>query len=92
MIGTREAQPIGQLWPNLFRPITIRISPPMLFGGVSASDPLALRRVTDQIMFELRRLSGQEYVDTYCKRGEEALCEADATPILAGAPMDAVPA
>jgi len=92
MIGTREAQPIGQVWPNLFRPITIRISPPMLFGGVSASDHLALRRVTDQIMFELRRLSGQDYVDTYCKRGEEALCEAEATPILAGPPLDAVPA
>src|SRR5215207_3724488 len=25
MVGTREAQPIGQAMPNLFRPITIRI-------------------------------------------------------------------
>src|SRR3954451_9250908 len=36
MIGTREAQPIGQVMPNLFRPITIRISPPMRFDHLSS--------------------------------------------------------
>jgi 1-acyl-sn-glycerol-3-phosphate acyltransferase len=87
MIGTREAQPIGQLWPNLFRPVTIRISAPMRFDDCDADDRLALRQVTDQIMFELRRLSGQEYVERYCKRGEEAVIEPEATPILSGPPL-----
>src|SRR5881275_255024 len=32
MIGTREAQPIGQAMPRLFMPITIRISPTMTFA------------------------------------------------------------
>ena len=27
-----------------------------------------LRRITDEVMFELRALSGQEYVDRYAKR------------------------
>jgi len=70
MIGTREAQPIGQVMPNLFRPITVRISRPLDFGRYvdRADDPLVLRQITDEIMFELRELSGQDYVDRYCKR------------------------
>src|SRR5207253_9544510 len=65
MIGTREAQPIGQVWPKWFSPITIRFSPPMDFDRYAsrAEDPTALRSITDEIMFELRALSGQEYVD-----------------------------
>jgi 1-acyl-sn-glycerol-3-phosphate acyltransferase len=33
-----------------------------------ADDPRALRQITDEIMFELRQLSGQEYVDSYAAR------------------------
>jgi 1-acyl-sn-glycerol-3-phosphate acyltransferase len=73
MIGTREAQPIGQLIPNVFRPITIRLSRPMDFSRYATrnDDPLVLRQITDEIMFELRELSGQEYVDRYCKRASD---------------------
>ena len=31
-----------------------------------------LRQITDEIMFELRELSGQEYVPTYAKRKDAA--------------------
>jgi 1-acyl-sn-glycerol-3-phosphate acyltransferase len=78
MIGTREAQPIGQVMPNLFRTITIRISEPMRFDRYTAraSDPKVLRQVTDEIMFELRELSGQEYVDSYAvRKGGVAVAE-----------------
>jgi len=77
MIGTREAQPIGQIRPNIFRPITIRFSKPLDFGRYAdrADDPLILRRITDEIMFELRELSGQTYVDQYCKRSSETATE-----------------
>ena len=73
MIGTREAQPIGQGRPNPFRRITIRISRPLDFGRYAGrpADPLVLRQVTDEIMFELRELSGQNYADQYCKRTSE---------------------
>ena len=73
MIGTREAQPIGQVRPNLWRPITIRISRPLDFGRHAdrAGDPLVLRRITDEIMWELRELSGQTYADHYCRRAAD---------------------
>jgi 1-acyl-sn-glycerol-3-phosphate acyltransferase len=70
MIGTAEAQPIGQVVPRFFMPITIRFSKPLRFDRYAdrADDPLVLRQITDEIMFELRELSGQEYVNTYAKR------------------------
>jgi 1-acyl-sn-glycerol-3-phosphate acyltransferase len=72
MIGTREAQPIGQVKPNFFSPIGVKFSKPMYFDKYAdrADDPRVLRQITDEIMFELRSLSGQEYVDRYAKRGE----------------------
>ena len=74
MIGTREAQPIGQVKPNFFSPITVRISPRIDVAGIKGAtaegDPTVLRRITDDIMFELAQMSGQEYVDRYAKRGE----------------------
>ena len=73
-VGTREAQPIGQPMPRLFMPITIRFSKPLDFSRYydRADDPLVLRQVTDEIMFELRELSGQEYVNQYAKRKDDA--------------------
>src|SRR5947208_12611890 len=84
MIGTREAQPIGQVKPNFRSPITIKISPPMTFDRYTdrASDPKVLRQITDEIMFELRGLSGQEYVDHYAKRHEPDSIEAP--PVVIG--------
>lgn len=74
MVGTREAQPIGQVKPNFFSPITVRISTPIDVAGIKSAtaegDPTVLRRITDDVMFELAQLSGQEYVDRYAKRGE----------------------
>jgi 1-acyl-sn-glycerol-3-phosphate acyltransferase len=74
MIGTREAQPIGQVKPNFFSPITVRIGPAIdvshVMGSATEGDPTVLRRITDDVMFELAMLSGQEYVDRYAKRGE----------------------
>jgi 1-acyl-sn-glycerol-3-phosphate acyltransferase len=90
MIGTREAQPIGQAMPNLFRPITIRIGRPLTFDHVRerSDDPMVLRQVTDEVMFELRNLSGQEYVNHYAKRRDpEAIPPAEPTPVLAGPPV-----
>lgn len=89
MIGTREAQPIGQVKPNFFMPITIKISKPMNFDRYyeRADDPRVLREITDQIMFELRELSGQEYVNAYAKRkGAEEAAAADQARIPSATP------
>ncbi len=74
MIGTREAQPIGQVKPNFGTQITIRIGRPMTFDRYRdrAVDPKAMRQMTDEIMFELRELSGQVYVNEYApKKGTQ---------------------
>ena len=70
MIGTREAQPIGRAFPRLFMPVTARFSRPMRFEryAAHAEDPMVLRQITDEIMFELRELSGQEYLNSYAVR------------------------
>src|SRR3954447_3652697 len=72
MIGTREAQPIGQAMPRVFMPITIRFSRPLTFERFAerAEEPRALRQITDEIMYELRELSGQEYVPAYVKKAD----------------------
>ena len=93
MVGTREIQPIGQVKPNIFRPVTIRISPPMDFSRYyeQASEPKVLRQITDEIMFELRSLSGQEYVHEYAKRkAPEEVMEPESTPVLSGRPLEAI--
>ncbi|MDQ3146609.1 MAG: 1-acyl-sn-glycerol-3-phosphate acyltransferase, partial [Actinomycetota bacterium] len=66
MIGTREAQPIGQVRPNAFVPVTVRIGRPLRFDRYEdrVDDPLVLRQVTDEVMFELRGLSDQAYVNS----------------------------
>jgi 1-acyl-sn-glycerol-3-phosphate acyltransferase len=90
MVGTREAQPIGQAKPNFFRPITIRIGRPLTFERERerSDDPMVLRQVTDEVMFELRNLSGQEYVNQYAKRRDpEALPSPEPTPVLSGPPV-----
>ena len=89
MIGTREAQPIGQVKPNFFMPITIKISKPMSFERFydRADDPRVLREITDQIMFELRELSGQDYVNAYAKRkGADEAAGADQARIPSATP------
>lgn len=79
MIGTREAQPIGQVKPNFGSPVTIKFSRPLDFTRfeIRRDDPLALRQITDEIMFELRELSGQEYVNAYApkKASDESVGE-----------------
>jgi 1-acyl-sn-glycerol-3-phosphate acyltransferase len=74
MIGTREIQPIGQVKPRVFMPVTIRISPPLPFERFHhrPSDPLLLRQMTDEIMWQLAELSGQEYVNRYASRKDAA--------------------
>ena len=70
MIGTAEAQPIGQVKPKLFMPITVKFGRPVnveRYVG-AADDPTVLRSITDEVMYELRELTGQEYVNAYAKR------------------------
>jgi 1-acyl-sn-glycerol-3-phosphate acyltransferase len=66
MIGTDRIQPPGVLVPRK-APLFIRIGAPLDFSSheVSPRDLAALRRITDEIMREVRQLSGQDYVHRY---------------------------
>jgi len=69
--GTREIQPIGKKMLRLFKVVDIRIGEPIDFCaryGDRFHDRLVLRQITDELMFEIRELSGQAYVDRYASR------------------------
>jgi 1-acyl-sn-glycerol-3-phosphate acyltransferase len=71
IVGTTEVQRPGSNKLRFLRTVTVRFAPPLdvsRFAGDSAADPLALRALTDELMFEIRRLTGQQYVDRYAKR------------------------
>ncbi|MFC9158485.1 lysophospholipid acyltransferase family protein [Streptomyces bauhiniae] len=76
MIGTFEAQPPGRKIPKL-RPITIRFGEPLEFSRYAGmeDEKAVLRAVTDEIMYAVLELSGQEYVDRYAA---EVKAEAEA--------------
>jgi 1-acyl-sn-glycerol-3-phosphate acyltransferase len=93
MVGTREAQPIGQVKPNVFMPITVRFSEPMTFERYAdrADEPLVLRQITDEIMFELREQSGQQYVNSYAKRKDPESAEVPEPARIASATPEPAP-
>jgi 1-acyl-sn-glycerol-3-phosphate acyltransferase len=74
MFGTDKANPIGS---KLWRPhrIRIKIGAPLRFTRYEglAGDRFVERSITDEIMYDLMELSGQEYVDLYAARVKEEL-------------------
>ena len=66
MIGTHAAQPIGQKIPSRTN-IGMVIGEPLDFSRYRGldKDRYVLRAITDEIMYNLMLLSGQEYVDLY---------------------------
>ena len=74
MIDTEKVMPIGQKIPKVRR-IGVIIGEPIDFSRFEGleSDRFILRSVTDEIMYELSKLSGQEYVDVYASSVKERL-------------------
>lgn len=72
MIDTEKVQPIGKRLPRIRR-IGIVVGTPLDFSRFDGmeGDRIVLRAVTDEIMYELRSLSGQEYVDVYASSVKE---------------------
>jgi 1-acyl-sn-glycerol-3-phosphate acyltransferase len=87
MIGTFEVQPPGQIRPNVRR-VGIRIGKPLDFRRYAGleDDRFVLRSMTDEILYELMMLSGQEYVDTYAAKAKEE--QAAARKASAGGPAE----
>jgi len=66
MIDTEKVMPIGTKIPKVVRPGVI-FGEPLDFTRFTGleGDRFVLRSITDEIMYELGRLSGQEYLDVY---------------------------
>jgi 1-acyl-sn-glycerol-3-phosphate acyltransferase len=66
MVGTSELNPPGTTIPRLGR-ITVKIGKPLDFSRYEGMEGNRFieRAVTDEIMYELMRLGGQQYVDVY---------------------------
>ena len=77
MIDTEKAMPIGSRMPKIRR-IGIVIGKPLDFSRFAGleGDRFILRSITDEIMYELAKLSGQEYVDVYASSVKGAAAKA----------------
>jgi 1-acyl-sn-glycerol-3-phosphate acyltransferase len=73
MIGTFELQPPGRLLPRLSIRPGVRFGKPLDFSRYAGlkADRLVLRAVTDEIMYAVMNLSGQEYVDEDAQRAKK---------------------
>ncbi len=71
--GTEQILPVGRRLPRV-RPITVRFGAPLDFSRYDglAESPVIRRSVTDEIMYAIMELSGQEYVDNYHQRPNAA--------------------
>ena len=78
MINTDVVQPTGQKIPNIGR-VGVRVGKPLDFSRYAGmeGDRFVLRSITDEIMYELMILSGQEYVDQYATKAKADLAAAE---------------
>jgi 1-acyl-sn-glycerol-3-phosphate acyltransferase len=82
MIDTDKIQPPGRIIPKIMR-VRIAIGEPLDFSRYEGmeGDRFILRSMTDEIMYELMQLSGQEYVDIYAAKAKSMIAEASAAPL-----------
>jgi 1-acyl-sn-glycerol-3-phosphate acyltransferase len=75
VVGTREIQPPDAKFPRLGGTVTIRIGAPISAERYldRHDDHLILRELIDEVMFEIRSLTGQEYRNVYATKRAETL-------------------
>jgi 1-acyl-sn-glycerol-3-phosphate acyltransferase len=72
--GAREVMPPDARFPKLRLPVTIKFGAPISvdrYAGRS-QDHLVLRQIIDEVMYAIRELSGQDYVDEYANKKKKA--------------------
>jgi 1-acyl-sn-glycerol-3-phosphate acyltransferase len=77
VIGTDVVAPPGKRFGTFTRP-RVRFGAPLDFSRYEGmeGDRYILRSITDEIMYEIMRLSGQEYVDIYASKAKELAVKA----------------
>jgi 1-acyl-sn-glycerol-3-phosphate acyltransferase len=71
VVGTDVVAPPGKKFGSFTRPV-VRFGTPLDFSRYEGleNDRFILRSITDEIMYEIMRLSGQEYVDMYATQAK----------------------
>jgi 1-acyl-sn-glycerol-3-phosphate acyltransferase len=99
MVGGFEFQPPGKIAPQFKVRPGVRFGKPLDFSRYYGleTDRIVLRAVTDEIIYEIMKLSGQEYVDEYAarhkamqqaaKRAQRQEAKAAAAALAANAPV-----
>lgn len=86
IMGTDLIQPAGASAPRPFKTCQVNIGAPIDVTRYldRPDDHLVLRELIDEVMYEIRKLSGQEYVDTYAgkKKAEPAVVEPVEAPVV----------
>ena len=75
VFGTREVMPIDAKVPKLSGRIEVHFGKPLAFDRFfdRPADRFVLRSVTDEILYEIMMLTGQEYVDEYASKVKDQL-------------------
>ncbi len=78
MVDTRRLQPPGRAFPRFGVRPGVRIGKPLDFSRYRGMERngFVLRSMTDEIMYEIMVLSGQEYVDVYATKAKAAVQKA----------------
>jgi 1-acyl-sn-glycerol-3-phosphate acyltransferase len=76
--GTDEVMPLDSKLPRLSGKVVVEYGKPLRFVRYydRARDRFVLRSVTDEIMYEIMMMSGQEYVDEYASKVKKDLATA----------------
>jgi 1-acyl-sn-glycerol-3-phosphate acyltransferase len=84
IVGTREIQPPEARVPKPFKRAQVRFGRPIHVARYAdrADDRLVLRQIIDEVMFEIRELTGQEYVDEYATKKAETFPSAAPTNVV----------
>ncbi len=79
IVGTRDIQPPDARLPRPFKRAEIRFGRPIDVRRYAdrADDRLVLRQIIDEVMYEIRALTGQDYVDEYASKKAEGIPAAE---------------
>jgi 1-acyl-sn-glycerol-3-phosphate acyltransferase len=84
VLGTRDIQPPEKRMPGFRGRVEVVYGQPLRFDRFRGKDRdrFVLRSATDEVMYEIMMLSGQEYVDEYASRVKARMSEQAQAPTL----------
>ena len=84
IVGTREIQPPDAKLPKPFKRAEVRFGRPIDVGRYAdrADDRMVLRQIIDEVMYEIRELTGQDYVDEYATKKSESFPSVETAQVV----------